>query len=70
VLVDMEGLSVDETATILDCAPGTVKSRCSRGRARLAPVLAGLLDRSVPTREPEPRGGRPSTRHAEGGEQQ
>jgi RNA polymerase sigma-70 factor (ECF subfamily) len=42
VLVDMEGYSVEETAAILDCAPGTVKSRCARGRARLAPVLAGL----------------------------
>jgi RNA polymerase sigma-70 factor (ECF subfamily) len=35
----MEGYSVDETAAILDCAPGTVKSRCSRGRARLLPLL-------------------------------
>ena len=39
VLVDMEGYSVEETAAILDCAPGTVKSRCSRGRARLLPLL-------------------------------
>jgi RNA polymerase sigma-70 factor (ECF subfamily) len=39
VLVDMEGYSVEETARILDCAPGTVKSRCSRGRARLLPLL-------------------------------
>jgi RNA polymerase sigma factor (sigma-70 family) len=39
VLVDMEGYSVDEAARILDCAPGTVKSRCSRGRARLVPLL-------------------------------
>jgi RNA polymerase sigma-70 factor (ECF subfamily) len=39
VLVDMEGYPVDEAAAILDCAPGTVKSRCSRGRARLAPLL-------------------------------
>ena len=42
VLVDMEGYSVEETAAILECAPGTVKSRCSRGRARLAPLLADL----------------------------
>ncbi|MGZ5416947.1 MAG: RNA polymerase sigma factor SigM [Nocardioides sp.] len=42
VLVDMEGYSVEETAAILDCAPGTVKSRCSRGRARLLPLLAEL----------------------------
>ena len=41
VLVDMEGYSVDEAATVLECAPGTVKSRCSRGRARLAGLLAG-----------------------------
>jgi RNA polymerase sigma-70 factor (ECF subfamily) len=40
VLVDMEGYSVDEAASILGCATGTVKSRCSRGRARLAPLLA------------------------------
>jgi RNA polymerase sigma-70 factor (ECF subfamily) len=40
VLIDMEGYSVEEAAHILDCAPGTVKSRCSRGRARLAPLLA------------------------------
>lgn len=39
VLVDMEGFSVQEAAAILDCAPGTVKSRCSRGRARLLPLL-------------------------------
>ena len=39
VLVDMEGYSVAEAATILGCAPGTVKSRCFRGRARLLPLL-------------------------------
>jgi RNA polymerase sigma-70 factor, ECF subfamily len=39
VLVDMEGYSVQETAAILECAAGTVKSRCSRGRARLVPLL-------------------------------
>jgi RNA polymerase sigma-70 factor (ECF subfamily) len=38
----MEGYSVEETAAILECAPGTVKSRCSRGRTRLAPLLADL----------------------------
>ncbi len=43
VLVDMEGYPVAEAAEILDCAVGTVKSRCSRGRARLAAMLAPLL---------------------------
>jgi RNA polymerase sigma-70 factor (ECF subfamily) len=42
VLVDMQGYSVEEAAAILRCAPGTVKSRCARGRARLAPLLADL----------------------------
>ena len=39
VLIDMEGYSVDDAAALLGCAPGTVKSRCSRGRARLVPLL-------------------------------
>lgn len=39
VLVDMEGYPVAEVALILDCAVGTVKSRCSRGRTRLAALL-------------------------------
>lgn len=42
VLVDMEGYSVEEAARILGCAPGTIKSRCSRGRAKLVPLLAHL----------------------------
>jgi RNA polymerase sigma-70 factor, ECF subfamily len=42
VLVDMQGYSVEEAATMLGCAPGTVKSRCARGRARLAPLLAAM----------------------------
>jgi RNA polymerase sigma-70 factor (ECF subfamily) len=42
VLVDMEGYSVEEAAKILGCAVGTVKSRCSRGRARLVPLLGHL----------------------------
>lgn len=40
VLVDMEGYSIAEVAAILDCAEGTVKSRCARGRAKLAGLLA------------------------------
>ncbi|WP_036555177.1 RNA polymerase sigma factor SigM [Nocardioides insulae] len=48
VLVDMEGYSVAETAAILDCAEGTVKSRCARGRRRLADLLADLLVGTAP----------------------
>lgn len=44
VLVDMEGYPVAEVAVMLDCAVGTVKSRCSRGRTRLATLLADLVD--------------------------
>ena len=42
VLIDVEGWSVEEAAVILDCPPGTVKSRCSRGRVKLAATLAHL----------------------------
>jgi RNA polymerase sigma-70 factor, ECF subfamily len=58
VLVDMQGYSVDEAATILGCAPGTVKSRCARGRARLALLLVGLrepIDNGGDPLEPPPR---------------
>jgi len=43
VLVDLEGMGVAEAAVVLDCAVGTVKSRCSRGRRRLAGRLAHLV---------------------------
>ena len=47
VLVDMEGYGVAEVAEILGCAVGTIKSRCARGRARLAPLLGVLRDDAV-----------------------
>lgn len=47
VLVDMEGYPVAEVAVMLDCPTGTVKSRCARGRAR----LAGLLELERPRPE-------------------
>jgi RNA polymerase sigma-70 factor (ECF subfamily) len=43
VLVDMEGYPVAEVALMLECAEGTVKSRCSRGRDRLASLLRDRL---------------------------
>ncbi len=52
VLVDMEGYPVAEAAEMLDCAVGTVKSRCSRGRARLAVLLGVLAPGSDPEHPP------------------
>lgn len=56
VLVDMEGLPVAEAAAILGVAEGTIKSRCSRGRAALAPLLTPHdPTRGSAGREPEGR---------------
>ncbi len=48
VAVDMHGYSVADTARLLGVAEGTVKSRCARARARLAPVLSYLDKDTVP----------------------
>lgn len=45
VLVDLEGYPVAEAAAVLGVAQGTVKSRCARGRARLAVLLGYLRNR-------------------------
>lgn len=45
VAVDMHGYSVADAAVLLDIAEGTVKSRCARGRARLAVLLNCLSPR-------------------------
>ena len=42
VLVDMEGYPVAEAAAILEVPVGTIKSRCARGRSRLAVLLEEL----------------------------
>lgn len=56
VLVDVEGWSVAEAAEALGVPEGTVKSRCSRGRARLAVALAGLRNPEAPHGVREPVG--------------
>jgi RNA polymerase sigma-70 factor (ECF subfamily) len=48
VLVNMLGYSVADAAGVLGISPGTVKSRCARGRARLLPRLAHLRGRADP----------------------
>lgn len=42
ILVDVQGYPVAEVSSILGVAEGTVKSRCARGRARLALLLGHL----------------------------
>lgn len=44
VLVDVQGYPVAEAAEVLDVPVGTVKSRCARGRARLAERLGHLRE--------------------------
>jgi len=44
LLVDMQGCPVAEAAEILEVPVGTVKSRCARGRARLAVLLGHLRE--------------------------
>ncbi len=51
VLVDVQGYPVAEAAEMLGVAEGTIKSRCARGRARMAIALKHL-------RSGEPDGGR------------
>jgi RNA polymerase sigma-70 factor (ECF subfamily) len=48
VLVDMLGYPVAMAADVLGVSAGTVKSRCSRGRAKLVPHLAHLRDSGGP----------------------
>jgi len=53
LLVDVERLSHAEAAEVLEVATGTVKSRASRGRARLrAKLAAHAKDLGIPGREP------------------
>jgi RNA polymerase sigma-70 factor (ECF subfamily) len=62
VLVDIEGYSVADTAAMLNVAEGTVKSRCARGRARLAILLGQLRNPDAPAAVAPGSGGRKEAR--------
>lgn len=53
LLVNVEGLTYDETAEVLDVSPGTVRSRMNRGRTLLQKALwhhaqdAGLITNEI-----------------------
>lgn len=68
VLVDLHELSVAEAAAALGVAEGTVKSRCSRGRAMLAEILRDGNPEQASTvgssSRPAPESGRPSAESA------
>ena len=75
VLVDMLGYAVAEVAEILAISPGTVKSRCARGRARLLPSLAHLRNPegdppdTLPTGLSPGDGNRPATGNVSSGQE-
>ncbi|MPY93530.1 MAG: sigma-70 family RNA polymerase sigma factor [Acidimicrobiia bacterium] len=52
VLRDVAGLDYAEIATVLELAPGTVRSRISRGRGQLARLLG---NQPAPEQRPTPR---------------
>jgi RNA polymerase sigma-70 factor (ECF subfamily) len=56
VLVDMQGYPVADAATMLGVPIGTVKSRCARGRARLAVLLGYLRNQDGVRGVSSPRG--------------
>jgi RNA polymerase sigma-70 factor (ECF subfamily) len=48
ILCDLQDLSYDEAASVLECAVGTVRSRLHRGRALLEAKMRARLTRGEP----------------------
>ena len=68
VLVDMEARPVAEVAEVLEVPVGTVKSRCARGRARLAALLEEERPHGRPPDPPPGTAARPPASHPGGGD--